>query len=55
MPIRACAEKERKWAVKSVDLTKYYASLTDVDDSSATLLEMMLMFSEKHGNLFGKT
>jgi hypothetical protein len=51
----ACAEKERKWATKSVDLMKSYASLTDVRDSSAPLSEMMLMFLEKHCILFGKT
>jgi hypothetical protein len=30
MAIRLCREKERKWGVKSVDLTEYSISLTDV-------------------------
>jgi hypothetical protein len=49
------AEKERKWGVKSVDLTKYCVSLTDLQGSLGALLEMMLMFSEKHAYLLGKT
>ncbi|MDR1981201.1 MAG: hypothetical protein LBQ39_06235, partial [Tannerellaceae bacterium] len=43
MSISFDAEKERKWAIKSVDLTKSYATLTDPDYFSASLLEMMLM------------
>ncbi|MDR1981695.1 MAG: hypothetical protein LBQ39_08790 [Tannerellaceae bacterium] len=47
-------EKERKRGVKNVDLTKYYAILTDSENLSASLLEMMLMISGKHGHVFGK-
>jgi hypothetical protein len=43
MTIRACVEKERKRAIKSADLTKFYVSLTDFEKMSASLLEMMLM------------
>jgi hypothetical protein len=55
MTFRLRREKGRKWGVKSVDLTEYSISLTDIWDSSATFLEMMLMFSEKDCILFGKT
>ncbi|MDR1980914.1 MAG: hypothetical protein LBQ39_04735 [Tannerellaceae bacterium] len=55
MSICNCAKKERKWAIKNVDLTKSYVSLTNAGDFSASLLEMMLMFSGKHALFFGKT
>jgi hypothetical protein len=32
MTICASAEKERKWGIKSVDLTEFSISLTDVED-----------------------
>ncbi|MDR1881271.1 MAG: hypothetical protein LBR26_00615 [Prevotella sp.] len=55
MTISISQKKERKRAVKSVDLTEFSISLTDVGDLSAALSEMMLMFSEKHKHVFGKT
>jgi hypothetical protein len=55
LTFRACTKKERKPAIKNIDLTKYYASLTNVNDSRATFPEMMLMISEKHADLFGKS
>ncbi|MDR1980660.1 MAG: hypothetical protein LBQ39_03435 [Tannerellaceae bacterium] len=48
------AEKERKWGVKNVDLTKTYATLTDPEYLSASVLEMMLMILGKYGHVFGK-
>jgi hypothetical protein len=55
MSVSFDVEKERKRAIKSVDLTKSYVSLTNAGDFSASLLDMMLMISGKHGHVFGKT
>jgi hypothetical protein len=48
-------KKERKRPIKSVDLTEFSISLTALRNLPAPLSEMMLMFSEKHKHLFGKT
>jgi hypothetical protein len=54
MSISFDAKKERKRGIKNVDLTKSYTILTDSGIFSASLLEMMLMISGKHGHVFGK-
>jgi hypothetical protein len=54
MSISLGVEKERKWGVKNVDLTKSYITLTDTEHFSPSLLEMMLMISGKYGHVFGK-
>jgi hypothetical protein len=48
------AEKRRKRGIKNVDLTKYYAILTDSRNLPATLFEMMLMILGNHCRVFGK-
>ncbi|MDR1897971.1 MAG: hypothetical protein LBR10_14395 [Prevotellaceae bacterium] len=55
MSISLGVEKERKWGIKNVDLTKSCVRLTNDGDFSASLLEMMLMILGKHGHVFGKS
>ncbi|MDR1980078.1 MAG: hypothetical protein LBQ39_00485 [Tannerellaceae bacterium] len=55
MSISLGVEKERKWGVKNVDLTKSYIILTDSGDFPASLSEMTLMILGKHGHVFGKS